>query len=307
MLGHFITFKPTKGVFKQAIRPHQRWYDKSDMSPFIEIEGKYYKILRTTGLINKIKLRKIVICNEEGQLINNKELTRKALDIYVFLANFQFNIRNMKNDSKQNGPKRFGPLTTKLKKLQKELKPVLNEKEEDAINFHLHYYEEVSRLSVDMRLQAIKCINYERELRKLKSNKLSSSFIEELREILYSRILTRSNLEAMLIEDGISARDLVWEVLENPKYKKYIKNEHDSTPILREIIDAGRAAERILDGGKKGWENEKKWVNPNKGPFDLETHINDLRDIKIIEVIRELNINEMMVEHWVFSPDCIYS
>jgi len=69
----FITFKPVTGVYEKAIQPYKKWYELADMSPLIEVDGEYYRILRLTGLVNKINTRKMVICHEDGQLIRDKE------------------------------------------------------------------------------------------------------------------------------------------------------------------------------------------------------------------------------------------
>jgi len=82
MSKRFITFKPVTGVYEKAIQPYKKWYELADMSPLIEVDGEYYRILRLTGLVNKINTRKMVICHEDGQLIRDKEVSCECAKIF---------------------------------------------------------------------------------------------------------------------------------------------------------------------------------------------------------------------------------
>lgn len=48
MASKFIGFKPLLGVFKETMEPYQKMTEKAEMSLLLEIDGSYYRILRTT-------------------------------------------------------------------------------------------------------------------------------------------------------------------------------------------------------------------------------------------------------------------
>jgi len=60
MFKRFITYTPVTGIYEKAIQPYKKWSELADMSLPIELDGEYYRILRITGLLNKLGTRKMV-------------------------------------------------------------------------------------------------------------------------------------------------------------------------------------------------------------------------------------------------------
>src|SRR5690625_6514569 len=85
MSDTIITFRTTTGVYAKAIKPYKKWYHSSDMSKKIEIDGRYYRVVRTTGLINKLRLKKMVVCDENGQIVEDEEVTRQCFKWMMYL------------------------------------------------------------------------------------------------------------------------------------------------------------------------------------------------------------------------------
>lgn len=83
-VNNTLIFQPTKGIFKNTIKPYQRWYEASDMSPGLEIDGEYYHLLRTTGYFWRFEPKKIVVCKENGEIEKSEEITRKWLKVYIY-------------------------------------------------------------------------------------------------------------------------------------------------------------------------------------------------------------------------------
>jgi|SRR5699024_5511169 len=91
----FVTFEPTRGVFKKAIKPYKSWREGSDMSQKVEIDGEYYRLLRTTRIINKLRPRKVIVCTEEGRIIKDEHITRECLRIMLVIFHAELNKPDM--------------------------------------------------------------------------------------------------------------------------------------------------------------------------------------------------------------------
>ena len=94
MVRHYITFRPVTGIFEKAIRPYKKWYQMADMSLPIEVDGKYYYILRTTGPIDRVSPKKVVVCNEDAVLIEDEEISRKCFRFYIYLGNMSLQTKS---------------------------------------------------------------------------------------------------------------------------------------------------------------------------------------------------------------------
>src|SRR5690625_7922347 len=91
MFKRFVTFTPVTGIYKKMIQPYKKWNVLADMSRPIELDGEYYRILRITGLINRLGTRNMVMCQEDGQLIKDDNLSRECVNVLLFLAVYQAN------------------------------------------------------------------------------------------------------------------------------------------------------------------------------------------------------------------------
>lgn len=104
--------------------------------------------------------------------------------------------------------------------MNEDLRPELSTKEIKAMDFHLYYLKEVYQLSKSIAREVEELINCKNKLERLDGEKLSHKFIDKVIDHFQTRYKLRSELEAILLEDGEHARDTVLEVLENPHYKK---------------------------------------------------------------------------------------
>jgi hypothetical protein len=305
--GHFITFRPATGIFQKAIQPYKKWYEKSDMSPPIEVEGNLYRILRTTGLVNKVDTRKVVVCNQDGHLIDDEELTRTCFKIQVYLNHFQINTQGIIASSKEDTVTKLDEFIKELKLILENAASHLTDKELEAMRFHLYYYEETRHYAKVVAKEASQLLDYTQALKENRIEMFSVSFINRLEKNITGWEINKRYIEALMIEDGLKARKTVRKVLRNTEYQYYFPNRHIAERMVDETYEAEKAVNRFIHDGKKGWKRETEWLNPDKGEFNLERYLNDLWHRNIVEVFRKVNINEAINNHWVFSPRCIYS
>jgi len=57
----------------------------------IEIDGRYYRVVRTIGLMNKFKVRNMLVCDEDGDVVYNEDTTRRYFRLIIYLGYYQFN------------------------------------------------------------------------------------------------------------------------------------------------------------------------------------------------------------------------
>lgn len=104
----------------------------------------------------------------------------------------------------------------------------------------------------------------------------------------------------------MKTRDSVKKILRNPKHQSYFPNQEIKSEMEREMLQAEMAVKRFIHDGKHGWEREKKYLNPDKGIFNLETYLDELWNRDTTEVFKEVNTNEFIREYWLFSPNRLY-
>src|SRR5690625_7387461 len=102
MFKRFVTFTPVTGIYKKVIQPYKEWNELADMSRPIELEGEYYRILRITGLINRLGTRKMVMWHEDGQLIKDENISRECVNGFVYLDVFKENMGTHSINSKSD-------------------------------------------------------------------------------------------------------------------------------------------------------------------------------------------------------------
>ncbi|HLR80823.1 MAG TPA: hypothetical protein VK119_09660 [Bacillota bacterium] len=297
----FITFKPTTGVYLDTIKPYKKWYEKTDMSPLIEIEGQAYRIIRTTGRLNTFYPRKMLVCREDGQMETSEEITRMCFTKYFYVAYLQANLKNISFDASQGGKKRHESLIRNFKTIISDLESSLNDTKVQAMTFHLHYLEEVWRWINLMAEEAKVLLDLKRQLVNLKSDNLSEPLIKELANRLGQRLQFKNNLIAILIEDNQRARVVVKEVLQNSIYIRKMSDKAYYDYIIHDLDEAHRAAERFL--------REEKQARKEAGDlssFSVDQYIYRLRYEMDLEQKKEKEMENLMTLNWVLSPDCFF-
>lgn len=228
-----ITFRPTEGVYKNTIKPYRSWYNASDMSPLLEINGGTFRVIRTVDPFQKKFAKKILVCRENGQIEENEEIVRKCLTIYLYLVLFEINESNMVFDATQAGKNRHEPLIQAFATMTEELKPELTVEQVQAMEFHLYYLKEIYRLSILIAKEVEFLMQCKSQLENLPGENLPTALIDKL--IKHSQIRTglRNELEAMLFEDGERSRETVWEILCNSHYKKMLSSTQYVHHVLK--------------------------------------------------------------------------
>lgn len=307
MSKKFPAFKSLSGIYEEAWAPYEKFSEGADMSVLLEVEGKYYRILRNT--LDWKRSRKMLVCHEDGQIVKDKGITKECFNYFVYLDLYDLSKRNVKFDQKQADKKKHEPMIEGFKAIVQELKPVLSTEEHKAMSFHLYYFEEIYRLSVIIADLALKVENYRNQLKNLETDRLSEEFIDETRQTLRSWRLHRKQIDSLLIEDGERARPLVKKILKSwhyRKHRKHISNWGDKDRVLKEMEGAHFASKRYV----KGYKKEHKLIELNleidKGPFSVEQLIEELRTGVIEEETIKMNEKSFLERHWALSEECIF-
>jgi len=116
------------------------------MSRKIEIDGRYYRLLQITGLINKSKLRKGAICTEDGHLVEDEQIVRKCLRMMLVIIHAEVNKSDIQLLLTQEKKNQHEPKITAFKQIKERLQSLLNKAENEAMDFHLYYLKEVYRI-----------------------------------------------------------------------------------------------------------------------------------------------------------------
>src|SRR5690625_4334832 len=234
----FIAFQPTDGVYKNTIKPYRSWYHASDMSPLLEVDGEKFRVIRIVCHFQKKYPKKILVCRENGQIEENEEIVRKCFTIYLYIATFIINESNMAFDATQAGKNRHEPLIQAFATMTEELKPELTVEKVQAMEFHLYYLKEIYRLSVLIAKEVDLLMECKGQLENLHGEILPIPLIDKLIKHSHTWNGLRSELEAMLFEDGERARDTVWDILRNSDYKGMLSSTKYVQHVLREIHGA---------------------------------------------------------------------
>src|SRR5690625_1933579 len=307
MFKRFVTFTPVTGIYKKMIQPYKKWNELADMSRPIELDGEYYRILRITGLINRLGTRKMVMCHEDGQLIKDENLSRECVNVFLYLDVFQENSGTIIINSKADTDIKLNEFIVEFKKMYENVAPKLTEEEREAMRHHLYYYEEVRRFMKIVARATSRLRPYIQPIKKNKIEVYSASLINKLEKDLAQWDTNRGYVEALMIENGLKARDTVRKILKNKNYQPYFPNRKIIKKMISEMNEAHRASNGLIQDGKGRWEREVKWTNPNKGRFTIEKYLNDLWNQNNSEVIKKANANEFITAYWLFSPTCIYA
>src|SRR5690625_4333318 len=162
MTKKFITFKPLTGIYKETMDAYQRMTEKGEMSSLLEIDGSYYRILRTT--LDELMPRKMVVCREDGQIEESEEITLKCFQFYQYLSLYAFNKKQLSFDVTQGGKSRHEPLIQAFQTMITDLTPILSTDEQKAMGFHLHYLEEIYRISALISDSASELLAYGKQI-----------------------------------------------------------------------------------------------------------------------------------------------
>lgn len=300
-MSYLVSFKRAKGIFKKSIMPYKRWFERAEMSPSLEVDGEFYRVLQTTHLFGKNIVNSIVISTEDGTLIQDEGVTNRVLKVFTYLLHLKVNKPSMKIDQRENMPARYDPLYKELDQILIDLTPYLTDDEKSSLRSHLDYYANISHWGDKAREYASQCLDYEKQLTKDKPDILYAEDIEFLRKILNKRDQARCKMFAEVLENALYTRESVRKILENAQYIQHIGDENAVQQVIQEIDAAKKAEKRFINEGKATWDYKKQYLNPNRNAFTIEAYIMELRKENTYEQIVQTNINQFMTMFWIFN------
>lgn len=303
---YFITFRPATDVYAKAIKPYKKWRKKSDVSRKIDIDGHYYRVVRTIGFFNKLRMRRMLVCDDNGHVIDDEHITRQCFKLIMCLGYYQFNQAGICAESTHGKKEAHEPLIILFKDIWEQLDPVLDKAEQEIMSFHLHYLEEVYRLSAEIAEASKNVISSMEELQNVTDDTYPQDLVERYVEAASTNYKLKSEFEVVITEARERAGDKVSKILLSSKGFENLKDYKDKKfKITRDINAANAKAELFMDQAKKERKEDQKWSNEIKGPFSVETYLYELRYVYTLEKVVQMNVESAIHENWVFSPNCI--
>lgn len=299
---YFITFEPTQGIYKKAIKPYKSWREGSDMSKKIEVDGGYYRVLRTIGIFNKYNFRKGIVCDENGQIVEDEEITRRCLKIIVYLAYYQVNKQDINFLLTQGKKEQHEPVIHSFKQIQKRLGPLLSDENNEAMSFHLHYLKEVYRIQHELSKTSRQLLSYVDQLKSMSTDTYDPELIRNYMDVASRRVKLKQESEAILYEDGIRARTQVKNIMGTYDLLKRIRDIENYFYVLDDIKGANKVSKRFIKQSKYNRYLFEKWLDFDNGPFTKEKLIYELRYVYDIDMMVDKDVNRFIEKHWCLSP-----
>jgi len=303
---YFITFQPATGAYAKAIKPYKKWRKKSDVSRKINIDGHNYRVVRTIGFFNKLRMRRMLVCDDNGNVIDDEHITRQCFKLIMYLGYYQFNQVGIRAESTHGKKEEHEPLIKLFKDIWESLDPVLDKAEQEIMSFHLHYLEEVYRLSAEIAEASKNVISSIKELQNVTNDIYPQDLVERYVEAASTNYKLKGEFEIVITEARERAGKKVNKILLSSKGIDNLKDFNDKEFLITKDVNAAKAkAELFMDQAKKERKEDKKWSNEIKGPFTVETYLYELRHVYTMEKVVQMNVESAMHENWVFSPNHI--
>lgn len=302
MRNRFITFTGAEGIYRKAIRPYKKWQELTDMSPWIEADGGYYRILRTTGISNRFKTRKLVICNEDGELIRDEDLTRFCLETMGYLDYFnRHNLSNILAWGQDDITEKFNLFIRELNQLINTTGEKVTKNELRVMKSQLYYYEEMKRYSSLVVQEADELKTYIPEFKQKQIDILLDSFTKKLEYHITHMEIYKNLSRAKMIENGLKTRDEIRKILKNKKYQRYFSNVKCVEQMIKETDIAEKTVTQLIANGKRNWKREVKWLDPKKGKFTVARYVDELWSQNTVDTHIKVIENRLLNDHWLFS------
>ncbi len=295
MTQHFLSFEPTTGLYEQAIRPHKKWSEYTDMSPRIEIDGKDYRLIRVAGKIFKSATKNIFLCDPTGNIIEDRQLYRKGLSVYYLLN--KLNAKKEELISSKDETVTFGlkSMHKGFQELAESLCDELTEAENIALREQIDYFEKSINLSVNIEEEAEVLLSFIEQLEENKIDRLTVALIDQWNHHLFQLERNNIRMELLTIENGMTIRPAIKEIVYNASnFAKF--PDQDFHEIITEYFDGiDEIEEGYLENGKQDW-GQMVAIDPNKGEFHLETYLKEAWEGTYIKSISENHQNEVLEE-----------
>lgn len=307
MIKDFIPFNRATIDVGKIFQPYKNWYEHTYISPAIAIDNAHYYLLRTSHLFSRSKLRKIVLCTKDGQLVKDPKITKQALIIYTYFHYLNAFKKDIADDCKRDRYKQFEFLIVSLEEVIENLAVQVSEAESETLNDQLVYYNEAKVLVDQISIVANKCLQVKEKLHQTgHRGVLDESTINQLQEVIYERENKRGKLEALMLRNSLKTRKLVKNILTKKSYKALIKNKENFERIVRDIDYLEYLVQHFIKVGQADWTFDEKWLGITKGDFTVEKYIDELSNENLGEIFIKTNVAIFMQEHWLFSKDSKY-
>ena len=206
-------------------------------------------------------------------------------------------------ETTQGGKRRHEPLIQAFQTMVTDLTPVLSTDEQESMEFHLHYLEEIYRVSEVLSDLGKELLAYWKQLEKDKVDKLSAAQMSEIINMVVKRRLFINQFEGVFYEDGHRARTTVQAVFKKREYIRQISNRHYVQRVLKEMQGATKASKRFIKDAKMDYEEIEKHLTIDKGPFSIEKLIEETYNGRLREQMDQVNMKHFMETNWIRSSD----
>lgn len=291
--------------YKKAIKPYKKWSELADMSPLIEVDGKYYRILRTTGFVDKKSTRKMVMCDQDGQLVEDEGVSRKCFILFFYLIYFE-DEKTLTSPTKKDVPLIINRFITELKTIMENIESLLTEKEREAMEQQLSFYEQTKHYLEIVAKDAWQLTSYLEPIKKHQIDEFPASLVQKISDHIFRGQQNRGYVRALVIENHFKTEEIVRNILKNRDYQSYIPNHKIKKEILQDLKQLRIAANGFIRRAKIGWEREKKYLDSNKGTFSTERCTDELWKTNVVDINIMVHTNEFIDDRWLFSPTRIY-
>lgn len=307
MATQFIAIKEAEGIFSEVMKPYKKWFEKVYVSSLIEINKKLYRNVCTLSRFNNSYLRKVILCTDQGDIVKSEDDLQKHFEVLTYLHYFKVFSKNIALDARQYGEDKFSAVKTSLKKVYNDINSVLTENDKAVLEEHLNYYRS-TMVSLDELAELSKeCLKHIDELSNLRGESvLTEDFIQTLHDKMIKREKVRNIIEAYILQNGLTVRDSMRNILNNEKYRNHISDNDDKTRILHEADNADGIKFNIIQSGKRDWKFSEKQFQIDKGKFTVKKYIEDLTNISEAKAFLKINRMVLENEHWVYSPKLKY-
>lgn len=307
--GYFITFRPTEGVFEEAIKPHRIWRKRSDMSRRIDIDGAYYRVVRTIGWFRKLWVEKMVVCDEKGHIVEDEDITRRCFRVIMNIGYYQFNQEGIAQDAtyqeSEERSKRES-LVKLFKQMWNSLEPVLSESETELMAYHLNFLQEFHRLKEEGAEISKRVLDAMGKIEQRTDDTYPPDWMEQYIDAAAKNYQLKNQFEALLVESREKTGSKVRKILQSSEYFKHLQSfgSENRLLVVNDIADSSTEAEKFLYQSKKEREVDKKWLDDISGSFSIEKHIYELRHIDDFARAVRRSLIATMHDNWLLSPHC---
>jgi len=195
------------------------------------------------------------------------------------------------------------PMIRIFKQIKARLQPLLNDTENEAMDFHLYYLEEVYRIQYELSKISQTIITDLDQLKTMPTDVYDHELLAKLFDDLSEWTYLKQESEAILHEDGIRARDQVKKILDDYEHWKMIRDIENYFYTTDDIKGANKVSKRYIKGSKERRNLFEEWLDFDNGDFTIEKLIYEIRHIYSLQMKIDMDVNIFTDKHWALSPN----